>query len=135
MVLTGDGGDESFGGYRRYLTMAVSGRLPVPGLIRPGLRSLSSRLAATAGNRPRMQRAARALDVLGQPPSRRYARLVSCFTPAQKLRIYTDELRESVGGIDSYQLIDQAFAALAHGRGPARSWTSIFIPTCQETSC
>ena len=48
--------------------------------------------------------------MLGQPPPRRYARIMSYFTPEQKLALH-DALREQLAGMDSYELLDQAFAA------------------------
>ncbi|GAA1809688.1 asparagine synthase (glutamine-hydrolyzing) [Planosporangium flavigriseum] len=111
VVLTGDGGDEGFGGYRRYAFMATAGRVPVPAFARRTLERLGAGLAARSRARSPLERVGRGLNLLGQPAHRRYARLMSYFTPEQKHALYTDALRSQLAGIDSYQLLDDAFAA------------------------
>ncbi|HEV7898101.1 MAG TPA: asparagine synthase (glutamine-hydrolyzing) [Planosporangium sp.] len=111
VVLTGDGGDEGFGGYRRYAFMATAGRIPVPVPARRALARLGTALVTRGHDRSRLRRVGRGLDLLGQPPHRRYARLMSYFNPEQKHALYTDALRARLAGVDSYQLLDAAFAA------------------------
>jgi asparagine synthase (glutamine-hydrolysing) len=50
------------------------------------------------------------MEMLGEPVPRRYARLMSYFTPEQKRALYSDALRDRLAGVDSYELLDQAFA-------------------------
>ncbi|MFC6086318.1 asparagine synthase (glutamine-hydrolyzing) [Sphaerisporangium aureirubrum] len=111
VALNGDGGDECLGGYRRYALMARLRGIPVPGAARPSLRRIGAAMLTRAPARSWLRDAGRVVELLGLPPSRRYARLMSCFGPAQKLALYTDALLERVAGVDSYTLLDDAFAA------------------------
>lgn len=108
VVLNGDGGDECFGGYRRYLAMAKAHRIPVHPFLRPRLDRLGAALVARGAPRSRLRNIGRLVELLGQPAPRRYARLMSYFTPEQRADVYSDALRAELAGVDSYQLIDDA---------------------------
>ena len=93
VALNGDGGDESFGGYTRYVANRFAGRLDrVPYRLRRLLGSTGDALGngdpASLANKLRRLRGS-----LAAPPDERYRRYVSWLDDRERERLYSDDFR------------------------------------------
>ncbi|MGB3969049.1 MAG: asparagine synthase (glutamine-hydrolyzing) [Planctomycetota bacterium] len=95
VALAGDGGDEAFGGYRRYL-FDVREHAARRWLPRPVWRALAAGYPK-ADWLPRWLRAKRTLQNLGSPPAVAYARSVSAHVPEEVLAVLRREHHAAAG--------------------------------------
>lgn len=115
VALSGDAGDEVFGGYRRYIWAHVADiihRLP-----RPFGRTVAALMRAAPGPRLRpVRRYGRAIDA---PEAERYLEFVAHFPADERMRLYTPELAARFRADHTAQRFAARLAALGGGPNDA----------------
>jgi asparagine synthase (glutamine-hydrolysing) len=111
VALGGDGGDENFAGYRRYMLDYYENhtRNYIPAAIRKNVFGPLGRWYPPLAWAPRMFRARATFQSLSRSPLEGYFASMSYFRPDEKPRLFTDDFRKSLGGYDSLEVFRQYY--------------------------
>ena len=118
VALNGDGGDESFAGYERYMAMELAElyrRIPRP-LRRWVIEGPVNLLPSSELHKTRVREVQRFLISANEGRGERYFRWMSAFKPAAKPALYTAGFAAEVGQHRAADVLDQWFAR-AEGLG------------------
>ncbi|MBK9438844.1 MAG: hypothetical protein IPN51_12850 [Chloracidobacterium sp.] len=110
VALNGDGGDESFAGYERYMAMEIAElyrRIPRP-VRRLLIEGPINMLPSSEIRKTRIRDVQRFL-ISANESSERYFRWMSAFKPAAKPALYTADFAREIAGHRSSDVLDQWF--------------------------
>jgi asparagine synthase (glutamine-hydrolysing) len=108
VALSGDGGDESFGGYRRYRLHLMEERMrgALPAAIRQPVFGLLGRIYPKADWAPRVFRAKTTFEGMARTAVEAYFHSVSHLRGPMRQELFSPMLRRELGGYDARQIFE-----------------------------
>jgi asparagine synthase (glutamine-hydrolysing) len=109
VALSGDGGDESFGGYRRYRMHLMEERMrnALPAAVRQPLFGLLGRAYPKADWAPRVFRAKTTFEGMARTSVEAYFHSVSILRGPMRDQMFSAAFKRTLGGYDAQQVFDR----------------------------
>lgn len=110
VALSGDGGDEAFAGYERYVALQrsqlLSKWLPIGRLFEGRFGEF---LRSSPRQRSLLRRIGRFGQVLGQSPLHRYMNFIQIFGESSRVQLYRDDFIETLPAVDPMDFVRKAW--------------------------